>query len=562
MDEDFATQNFKIFSSIYLFFELDDNETQSIIQEFEVIQIDKNQIIFSENDFAKYFYIIESGKVQITQRISSEKSIIDYFGSGECFGEGDIVRRKDRSAQATTVEPTKLFILEREHLERLLINRPNIRRNIISVSESRSLAKKVNINWLQKDEIIYLVSRKHELLFFKSLIMPSLLGLASIPLFLVSTLSASSFMTTLSLILTALCASFSILWGVWNWLDWSNDFYIITSWRVLWSEKQIGIYQTNREVHLNTILAMNVITNLLGRWLGYGNVEVRTYTGGILMKFVGQPNLFVSFIKNAQTNSQKNEIVEERKAMSAAIRKKFGINENETGISEISKNKSGQYVDPNEQKKKSFFRKEFTNFFKVRYESGGVITYRKHWLVLAKKIGLSTLLLVALFGLTVYLLVNYLSSTKIFVSYALWIITLSFFYLIAILWWFYQYLDWSNDIYRLSPTQIFDIEKKPLGKEDKKTAPLDSILGIEHTRNGIVELIFNFGKVIITVGQTKFVFYDVFNPGQVHQDVSDYIIAQNKRKLKAADVREREHMVEWLEAYHQEVNKNDDQNKT
>jgi CRP-like cAMP-binding protein len=555
MDEDFITQNLNLFSNIYIFNELNNDEIQSIIEEFEFIEIDKDQILTSEGDAAEYFYIIVSGKVQIIPGSSSEKSKSDYLKEGECFGEDDIVLKRSRSFQAITIEPTRLFILAREYLEKLFKYKPNIRRNILTVIESRSLAKKVNLSWLLKDEILYLVCRKHEILFFKTLIIPSLLGLVSIPLFLVSTLNASSFTTTLTICLTILFASSSILWGVWNWLDWGNDFYIITNWRVLWSEKQIGISQTRRETHINSILALNVITEQLGRWLGYGNVEVRTYTGVILMKYIGQPNLFVSLIKIAQAKSQKTTIIEERKAMEAAIRKKFGINGNEINISETTKKKSGQDDDQNKQKNKSFLSKEFANFFKIRYESGGVITYRKHWLALAKKIGLSTVMLITLFGMTAFVLVNFLSSSKLFLSYTLWIILLSFLYLIAIIWWIYQYLDWSNDIYRLTPTYIFDIEKKPLGKEDKKTASLDSILSIEHIRNGIIELIFNFGQVIITVGQTKFIFHDVFNPGQIHQDVSDYIIAQNKRKQEAENVREREHMVEWLEAYDQEVNK-------
>jgi hypothetical protein len=38
-------------------------------------------------------------------------------------------------------------------------------------------------------------------------------------------------------------------------------------------------------------------------------------------------------------------------------------------------------------------------------------------------------------------------------------------------WWFYEYVDWINDIYILTPDQIMDIYRTPLGREDKKTAP-------------------------------------------------------------------------------------------
>jgi len=82
--------------------------------------------------------------------------------------------------------------------------------------------------------------------------------------------------------------------------------------------------------------------------------------------------------------------------------------------------------------------------------------------------------------------------------------------LILFLWLLYDYVDWHNDIYQVTPDQILDIERKPFGTEDKKAAPLENILSIEYERIGFLGLLFNFGTVLIKVGTTTFTFDHVF----------------------------------------------------
>jgi hypothetical protein len=111
----------------------------------------------------------------------------------------------------------------------------------------------------------------------------------------------------------------------------------------------------------------------------------------------------------------------------------------------------------------------------------------------------------------------------------------------------------------VTPEQIFDIERKPLGQEVKKTAPLESILSVEHERESLTGILLNFGTVTINVGETKFQFFNVFNPDQVHQDVSDYREALNRRKQQAEQERDRRRMIDWLVTYYEESEKIDEE---
>jgi hypothetical protein len=121
----------------------------------------------------------------------------------------------------------------------------------------------------------------------------------------------------------------------------------------------------------------------------------------------------------------------------------------------------------------------------------------------------------------------------------------------GILWWIYQYADWRNDIYQVTDKFIFDIERKPLGTEVKKSAPLENILSLEHERVGLLGYLLNYGKVVINVGETRFIFNMVHDPARVQQDIFTRIHAQRRQKEIADAARERKRLVDVLGYYHQ-----------
>ena len=129
------------------------------------------------------------------------------------------------------------------------------------------------------------------------------------------------------------------------------------------------------------------------------------------------------------------------------------------------------------------------------------------------------------------------------------------FLLIVVPWWIYGYIDWRNDIYQVTDKSIFDIERKPLGTEVKKSASLENILSLEHERPGLLGYFLNVGYVIINVGEAQFTFDDVFEPARVQQDIFNRMHALRMQKQKDEIARERDRVIKILEIYHQEVDR-------
>ena len=210
---------------------------------------------------------------------------------------------------------------------------------------------------------------------------------------------------------------------------------------------------------------------------------------------------------------------------------------------------------PVEVKKKSSFLENLgSSLFKVRIEKGGTITYRKNIFVLLQQIWLPTIGLAVWIAFAVFALAYPLKAGHALASglasealFAIWVLLFFTF----LLWWIYQYIDWSNDIFQVTPDQILDIDRKPFGTEERKAAPLENILSTEAQREGFLEYLLNYGTVYINVGgATELRFSDVTDPATVQQDIDNRRLARINSKAEAQAKTERERLADWFATYH------------
>ncbi len=531
----------------YLFQGLDEAQLAHVVVRFERIDLALNTLIFPQGAFEDGFYLIFRGSVRVTRQEGNQERPLEILGPGDFFGEESLLFERARDTSIRTVDTTVLLRLGREDFFDLIQQFPQIKMNLSATAESRYLAHKVNFEWLGEDEVIYLITRKHEFVLVTSLFLPIFVGIVSIPMFLFGLSVESSFMSNLGVISGILGFILSIGWTAWRWIDWGNDYYIVTNQKVVWQERIIGLYSSRREAPLVQVLAVNIKKSWVGRILNFGNIDVRTFTGSILMRSAANPGQFAYFIDSFQVRAQHLAKESEAAKREQVLRQRLGLGQSEL-LSSVSTGVDSEGQAGNKKVKPGSLSEKLETFMQVRYEREGVITYRKHWMLLLRKTWLPSFVFILSLIMTALLIrggaIGDLSTMGLFL-----ICLVGMSYIGIALWWVYNYVDWSNDIYQLTPDQILDIERKPLGDEQKKSAPLDSILSLEHSRDGIIQLLLNYGNVIINVGQTKFVFRGVYNPDQVHQDVSDYIEARKRREAQNKAQSERENLADWFITY-------------
>jgi len=307
---------------IHLFHGLEEDEFVAISEELQELPVPKDGVVFKQDSKADSFYLIYGGSVRIVRRQNNKEIQLARLVKEDYFGEMALVEKRRRSATVVALADTLLLVLSRQDFEKLYKQKPRLRSNLSIAIRSRQLARQLQFKWLRSDEVVYFLARKHPIILSQNLTLPILTFLVPIGLFY------SWFaMVRLTLVLIAAVASLiGVLgWIAWRWIDWGNDYYIVTNQRVVWLEKVVGIYDSRQESPLSTVLSIGIETTPAGRALDYGNVIVRTFVGRIPFNHVNHPNQAAKMIEEYWQRTREAAVGLEKEAMKDAIRKRLGI---------------------------------------------------------------------------------------------------------------------------------------------------------------------------------------------------------------------------------------------
>jgi uncharacterized membrane protein YdbT with pleckstrin-like domain len=520
-----------------LFFGLSDEELREVTDSVELFQINRGDLVCCQGADNDALWIVFSGKVCQTRIEHKKEYFIQTLEKGAPWGE-DCLSGGKLGYSIHVIKNSMLIRITTPQLRAIVDRFPVLDANLQILNTSDSLINKMNLAWLQPGEEVFFAGRRHHVFLVQGLAVPVLLTLATVFLTLVFLdmilTSAPGFLAA-----SALICFFLVCWGIWNAIDWSNDYSIVTSLRVVWMEKVALLYDSRQEAPLSTLQSIDVQTSQMGRMLGYGNIFVRTISGPLILPDVETPQEVAALIQQqleySKVNHRKDEIVQ----MEQTLRTR--LNPNLAANPVISTPASVEEV-----LKPGFFQSFFADFFKVRYEGGGVVTYRKHWFILLQKTWKPAL--AATIGLLLWF--GRLMDVYTFTPMLETLLLLTMVWMGVVAWWVYNYVDWRNDTYQITPDQIIDIERKPLGKEVKKVAQLDNILSIEYKRIGLMGLFLNFGTVTVAVGTSEFIFNYVYDPSRVQQDLfAKMALRQQKKKMDQLN-EERERVGDYIATYH------------
>ncbi len=531
-----------------LFRGLNDEQLKSVAVALDEKTFPEAEMMFEQGDPADAMYIIFRGKVDIIRHVKEQEIKVASLVQSDYFGEQGLLRRRNRNASVRAEGGTTVLVLYRDTFRTLVHKLPGLRENFEIMMASHNLANRLRFRWLAHNESIYFLARRHPVLLYQQLIFP--VG------GLIVTLILLALAYVLNSITLAVLGGFGIvadlLWMLWLYIDWGNDYYIVTNQRVIWLEKVIGLYDSRQEAPMSTILSVSTETDQIGRMFDYGTVVVRTFTGQIRMHRVRHPKQAGAMIEEYWLRSKEHTRKSEEESIKEAIRTKIGVKPKAKPAPPPE-----HTAKPSKQARPSLWEQLLANAFRLRKVEGEIITFNKHWFVLARDTFFGLLLLVGLVA-------GPFAWSFLFSAFPpLWLLLLGSVVLgVDLLWLGYQYVDWKNDIYQVTTEQIIDVNRKPFGTEDRKAAPLENILSTEYKREGILGNVLNFGTVYIMVGGAQFNFENVADPPSVLQDITRRQQARLAKKHQAESAAERERMTEWLAMYHrtiQEMRQADDQ---
>jgi hypothetical protein len=504
------------------------------------------------------FFIIVSGKLRITRIMKGSDGDSYSLEQGDFLGADVVFHGKKMSYHIFANKPALLYSIQLEALRHLLNAIPGLTKNIKKQLDWYKLIHSKPFSWLGEEETIKLLCRKHPAYLLVSELLPLVIAWTGILIiFLATEISTTSFRLVVGWF-GAGVVGLSILWALWLYFDWGNDFYIITGERIVWLERKIGLYDSRQEAPLVAIKAGETKSSQVGRWLGYGDVITQTFMGQIFFRHIRNPGEIKNMIDLERKQALERQVATDIHAIEGTIRQK--IEPTQAVTVPIAVNVPASITDGmTDQETKSItepmsFWQSLQARFQTRWEKDGVITYRKHLYVLFRMTWFPA---ICFFGLMVFTGLLYYWSVKDQIDLLkpglilLLGISLT---VMALLWWLYKFVDWSNDIYRVTSEKIIDSERKPLGDEITKSAPLENIIGLDYERLGFLGVVLNFGNVVINVGtDNRFIFYGIHNPARAQKDIFNYMYERRRKKLQTDTIQEQERVSDYIAAYHRQA---------
>jgi len=368
--------------------------------------------------------------------------------------------------------------------------------------------------WLNPGERIQLMTRRHWWQAVRMMWLPTLFFFALlIPVVMVES-------SVLRVIL--LGAAIFIPGGVmlYLFLDWRNDWLIITDKRVLRVEQELIKFATQtQEVGLLSVQSVKASLpplDPMARMLRYGNVEIRTAgaAGNITMDMIPNPQQIKDYVFRQTALA--------RRAAGLTLDVQNGADDDEMPEAFGETNTDPGYA----VKDGGFLSMKFTN-------GRGETVYRRHWSLWVRAVSLPTLLMFG--GLFVVLFgqgLTFLQGAGILATIG-GVVAI----LLGAVWFWLADWDWRNDLYIISDTVITLLNRSPLYLQyNEDQVLLSKIHNIEAVTVGLFRSLLDYGdvKVLLLGDEAPKVFHDVASPLAVREEIS------RRQRIAAEQSREEE----------------------
>ena len=539
------TDKLDFLEQLSLFDALDEDELFALALISDEYEFDDGAVIAYQRDVADSLYIVKSGR--LFARIVDERGIVRDSGSyfaGDCFGDTWLFVPGAHPATIKAAGKGRIIIIENAPFLQFLEQHPNALNKLATrnddagehsggfSAEAWAEAQKSRIRAdrrsaavsLLPEELVELYLRRSRWYLLLRLIAP-VIGLLVVPLWMFSLLNAQpfgSFWQGLPRLVVPLLIMLGFgLWLIFQLLDWSNDYFVITNKHLAHREFSLRTFRTTvNKIPIDQIQSVSVVrptfvANLLD--IGTARVTTAAQAAAVYFDNIDNPRQVEEVLNRLRRQVRLLDAAQAQTTMRRSVEGHFQVPPGYArvvGEDEEEENAMAQIATQPSTLVR--YWAAFKRRYQGRVEEGNVITYRKHFFVLLQVSAwpLLALLALALFNM---ILVVYFQFTWRQLAPADVLLFVIFFG-----WLTWQVEDWRNDTFQLTDRYVIDIDRRPFGfGESRKQAELSNVQNINSDRPNFLATIFNYGNVVIdTAGaQADIVFESVSNPNRVQSDV-------------------------------------------
>lgn len=509
--------------------------------------------LFRQGEISDRLLLVLEGRIQLT-KIDPDGLVseVGWLEVGDVAGETGLLVGDFHDVLATADGQARVLYLLRDDFGALLGQYPRWW-NRLNISEIVDVRRKVpKFDWLRDDEWAVFVVQRHWTRLFRQVAAPLLFFVLLLPA--LSYLSSRG--TTVASILAVVVAIpiiASFLVAVWQYLNWRDDYFVVTTQRVLHIERDWPFDVHSEECSLDTIQDIyEVSSGVAANVLNYGNLVLQTAgeTVDIDIDNIPNPAYLRVMIFQQIERAKARDLLRARGQIRDLLARRLKIEK-------APSPPSPKTLPTPPPARRLWMLLTFSWLWEylfppswVETDDGGTIILRRFWLLgMLRYMEIFVPLVLLTVGGGAYLLKLLEEGNLHFASWLVAWLLLEVILLAALLW-FVE--DWRNDYAQLTPSHVILVEQKPLLlREARREARLDRIQNLSFQVPGFWGQLFKYGHVQFeTAGREgRFELKWVRYPAKVRSLISDRQYAYTQRQRQVEATRRQDELLSWFATY-------------
>ena len=170
-------QAFDFLSASPFFSRLDEGERRRLVREFDLISLTSGQVLYHQREPAGAVYFVLEGRL-ILKHMKNRREVSEVLlQSGDPVGEEAFTRGETYQGSVTADSDAILLRIRGDRLAGLIDQYPRLAGSRNLLSNTAQLGRMVNLDWLNRDERVVLLTRRHPFFFIARAFSPALIAL-------------------------------------------------------------------------------------------------------------------------------------------------------------------------------------------------------------------------------------------------------------------------------------------------------------------------------------------------------------------------------------------------
>jgi hypothetical protein len=516
----------------------------------QVQTYNRGEWLFQQGELSDRLYFILDGRVRLTHIDQEGRTHqVGDLTAGDSMGETGLLVGEFHDVTAVAVEDTRVLFLLHEDFEAVSAEHNYLRRHLNVRPEIERRQDLPDFEWLRDDEWVIFAVRRHWSRLFRQTVPPVLLLLLLLPVFY-ALATASGVILTVAAVIVAIPILALFLLISWEYLNWRDDFFVLTTQRVVHIERVWPFSENFEETFLDNVEDIyEVRPGLPANLLNYGNLVLQTAgeTVQVDMSRVPHPSHLREVIFRQIERSQALTVLQTQSSIRRSLAQRLEVGE----LPPPETPDLAPEPTPRANIIKVIFSSLWDYLFPPAWsvsEDGKSIVWRRFWIPgFVRYLRIFLPLAILTIGGTLYFMSN-LRGSGILWLFFLWLFMEAL--LFGGLLWFIE--DWRNDYFQLTPSRIVLVEQKPLLlQSSRKETLLDNIQNISFEIPNILARLMDYGHVVLeTAGPMgRFELRWLRHPQQVQSKISEHQLEHSQQQQEAEVQRRQEELLSWFATY-------------